>query len=230
MEKEKVHHPEHYGGSDNVYEAIKVIEAHGLDFHLGNAVKYILRAGKKEDEKTDLQKAIWYLQRRLENIEREPASRDEMNRFIDLYKRYVKEYIDTFRIHPTEKLKNTKPESKHTRVIYSSFLSDLIRHIQSKILTAASSYNDYYVEINWPSLYYRRLVMRSLKGTKLLGGVTIEQACDFVLEILKPTEIDGDNSHAMYNYYTGINRAKAEIRPIVIEYFKENYDIHRTAD
>ena len=42
-----VDHPPHYGGQSNPYEAIKIIEAHGLGFHLGNAIKYILRAGRK---------------------------------------------------------------------------------------------------------------------------------------------------------------------------------------
>ena len=47
--QEAVDHPAHYGGENNPYEAIKVIEAWGLDedFYLGNAVKYIARAGKK---------------------------------------------------------------------------------------------------------------------------------------------------------------------------------------
>ena len=45
--KEMVNHPSHYGGESNVYEAIKVIESWDLDFHLGNTVKYISRAGKK---------------------------------------------------------------------------------------------------------------------------------------------------------------------------------------
>ena len=69
--KEQVNHPGHYGGSDNVYEAIKVIEAWDLGFHLGNTVKYISRAGKKETDKElqDLKKAAWYLQRRIENLE-----------------------------------------------------------------------------------------------------------------------------------------------------------------
>jgi hypothetical protein len=63
-----VNHPDHYGGKDNVYEAIKVIEAWKLNFHLGNAIKYIARAGKKspEKEKEDLKKAIWYLQRHID--------------------------------------------------------------------------------------------------------------------------------------------------------------------
>lgn len=45
---ETVDHPAHYGGGDNPYEAIKVIEAWGLGFCLGNTVKYIARAGKKD--------------------------------------------------------------------------------------------------------------------------------------------------------------------------------------
>jgi len=44
--KESVNHPDHYGGADNVYEAIKVIDAWSLGFALGNTVKYISRAGK----------------------------------------------------------------------------------------------------------------------------------------------------------------------------------------
>jgi len=39
----------------------------GLSFHLGNAVKYICRAGYKDDRKADLRKAIHYLQNELEN-------------------------------------------------------------------------------------------------------------------------------------------------------------------
>lgn len=59
-----VDHPLHYGGESNPYEAIKIIEAHGLCFHLGNAIKYILRAGRKTpDSREDIEKAIWYLQR-----------------------------------------------------------------------------------------------------------------------------------------------------------------------
>jgi hypothetical protein len=66
-----VNNPLHYGGVDNPYEAIKVIEAWKLDFHLGNTVKYISRAGKKNPEKEleDLNKAAWYLQRRIENLQ-----------------------------------------------------------------------------------------------------------------------------------------------------------------
>jgi hypothetical protein len=68
--KEHVNHPDHYGGKDNPYEAIKVIEAWELDFCLGNTVKYISRAGKKESDKTiqDLEKAKWYLERKINQM------------------------------------------------------------------------------------------------------------------------------------------------------------------
>ena len=66
MSKEQVNHPEHYGGKDNEYEAIKVIEAHDMNFNLGNVIKYTLRAGKKLDGTEDLQKAVWYLNREID--------------------------------------------------------------------------------------------------------------------------------------------------------------------
>lgn len=64
-----VDHPAHYGG-DTTYEVIKVIEAWGLGFNLGNAVKYLARAGKKDParELEDLAKALWYLQRQIDFV------------------------------------------------------------------------------------------------------------------------------------------------------------------
>lgn len=68
---ETVNHPDHYGGKDSQQEVIKVIEAWDLDFCLGNTVKYIARAGKKGKDKEleDLRKALWYLERRIEQLE-----------------------------------------------------------------------------------------------------------------------------------------------------------------
>lgn len=65
-----VEHPNHYHGADNPYEAIKVIEAWDLNFRLGNTVKYISRAGRKDSSKTveDLEKALWYLQREIDRL------------------------------------------------------------------------------------------------------------------------------------------------------------------
>ena len=53
-----------YYGKDNPFEAIKIIDYYGLNFCLGNVIKYILRAGKKSDNsyEQDLNKALDYLQ------------------------------------------------------------------------------------------------------------------------------------------------------------------------
>lgn len=66
-----VNHPLHYGGADDPYEAIKVIEAWGYDedFYIGSVLKYLKRAGKKGDTITCLRKAQWYLTRKIERLE-----------------------------------------------------------------------------------------------------------------------------------------------------------------
>ena len=69
---ETINHPAHYGGADNPYETIKVIEAWKLNFNLGNCVKYISRAGQKGDKLEDLYKARWYLNREIERCTKEP--------------------------------------------------------------------------------------------------------------------------------------------------------------
>ena len=69
-DKEKnVNHPSHY--TDGKIEVIEFIEDKGLGFCLGNAIKYISRAGKKDPNKEieDLEKAIWYIKRRIKQIE-----------------------------------------------------------------------------------------------------------------------------------------------------------------
>lgn len=65
---DSVNHPSHY--TDGKIEVIDFIEDKKLNFHRGNAVKYIARAGKKNPEKEieDLEKAIWYLQREIKCI------------------------------------------------------------------------------------------------------------------------------------------------------------------
>ena len=64
-----VNHPSHY--NDGKIEVIDFIEDKKLGFCLGNAIKYICRAGKKDKNKEveDIQKSIWYLHRYLENID-----------------------------------------------------------------------------------------------------------------------------------------------------------------
>lgn len=68
-EFDNVNHPKHYT-EGRKYEPIEVIEDWKLDFCLGNAVKYISRAGRKDETKTieDLEKAKWYIDREIRNL------------------------------------------------------------------------------------------------------------------------------------------------------------------
>lgn len=57
----------------NGYEAIDYIEAHNLNFSLGNVIKYVTRAGHKggEDTVMALEKARWYIDREIKRLEEE---------------------------------------------------------------------------------------------------------------------------------------------------------------
>lgn len=65
LPQEQVNHPPHYkvGG----IETIDFIEAKGLDYNLGNVVKYVTRAEYKGNKLQDLEKARWYLDRAISN-------------------------------------------------------------------------------------------------------------------------------------------------------------------
>ena len=67
VKTDMVNHPPHYtvGG----LEVIDFIEAKQLSYHLGNVVKYVVRAGHKGDPLQDLQKARWYLERAIQKAE-----------------------------------------------------------------------------------------------------------------------------------------------------------------
>ena len=66
---DSVNHPSHY--TSGKIEVIDFIEDKELGFHLGNAVKYISRAGRKNPDKIveDLQKAVWYINREIGRLE-----------------------------------------------------------------------------------------------------------------------------------------------------------------
>lgn len=68
---DSVNHPQHYNALPNGIETIDVTEWFG--FSLGNAIKYIWRAGKKGDTLEDLRKARWYLDREINRLEQDPA-------------------------------------------------------------------------------------------------------------------------------------------------------------
>lgn len=67
--EDAVNHPLHY--TSGKIETIDFIEDKSLNFHRGNAVKYIVRAGKKDPEKEieDLKKAAWYINREIARLE-----------------------------------------------------------------------------------------------------------------------------------------------------------------
>ena len=67
VKADAVDHPSHY--NQGKFETIDVIEDWQLDFHLGNAVKYIARAKHKGRELEDLKKALWYVQRKIAQLE-----------------------------------------------------------------------------------------------------------------------------------------------------------------
>lgn len=78
-----VSHPAHYNSGK--IEVIEAIEDWGLNFHRGNSVKYVARAGKKDPSREieDLEKAVWYLERDIELLKskrdrREPRRPNNM--------------------------------------------------------------------------------------------------------------------------------------------------------
>jgi len=70
---DSINNPDHYTRGD--IECIEAIEAWSLNFHLGNVVKYVMRAGHKLNQEVieDLQKARWYLDREIRRREIEAA-------------------------------------------------------------------------------------------------------------------------------------------------------------
>jgi len=68
---DNVNNPSHYTSSK--YKTINVIEDWKLPYHLGNVVKYISRAGKKDKDKEleDLLKAQWFLNRYIKYYKKE---------------------------------------------------------------------------------------------------------------------------------------------------------------
>jgi hypothetical protein len=67
-----VHHPKHYNSHPSGIECIDVVEHYG--FSVGNAIKYLWRAGLKGDALEDLRKAQWYITREIAKREKEAAN------------------------------------------------------------------------------------------------------------------------------------------------------------
>jgi len=64
---DEVNHPSHY--TFGKFEVIDVIEDWQLNFHRANVIKYVARAGRKNNEIQDLKKAQYYLNREIKRIE-----------------------------------------------------------------------------------------------------------------------------------------------------------------
>ena len=65
----EVEHPAHYNAHPSGVECITVVEH--MSFNVGNAVKYLWRAGLKSDDAVqDLRKAEFYVRREIERIEK----------------------------------------------------------------------------------------------------------------------------------------------------------------
>lgn len=85
-EHDEINSPAHYQAGG--FEVIDIIEAFGLNYRLGNVVKYVLRAGKKGDALSCLKKARWYLEREITQREQgettqEVTEIDVLNHLLD---------------------------------------------------------------------------------------------------------------------------------------------------
>lgn len=136
---EQVNHPEHYGGKNNPYEAIKVIDNWKSSFCIGNAIKYLARAGRKDPEKIveDLRKAVWYINHEIEQLEKNPCCEDKGFEVVVQYipapndRWWYKEYMG----HTFGVVECTEEEFKNTAYMYDTAdrqAKDFIKVTKSK--------------------------------------------------------------------------------------------------
>ncbi|WVP99987.1 hypothetical protein [Synechococcus phage MA10] len=108
MSYDAVNRPSHYA-EGRQYEPIAVIEDWELGYHLGNALKYISRAGRKDNITQDLRKAVWYIERHIEALEEKTVEPEPVSRkagFVDIYQEILnmtREDANTFNLQvPTQ--------------------------------------------------------------------------------------------------------------------------------
>lgn len=68
LSQSQVNHPAHYNRGK--IEVIDFIEDQQLNFNLGSVIKYVCRAGFKDDVIQDLEKAVWYIRREIERLKK----------------------------------------------------------------------------------------------------------------------------------------------------------------
>ena len=74
-ENDPVNHPTHYNSHPSGVECITITEH--MNFNLGNAVKYLWRSGHK-NQIEDLKKAVWYIEKEIDRLERFNENQLEM--------------------------------------------------------------------------------------------------------------------------------------------------------
>lgn len=74
---DRVNHPKHYNANPSGIETIQIVEH--MNFCLGNAIKYIMRADYKDDAIEDLKKAIWYINREIERRSKEENGNSQIS-------------------------------------------------------------------------------------------------------------------------------------------------------
>jgi transcriptional regulator with XRE-family HTH domain len=74
-DNDDVNHPLHYRSHPSGVECIQITEHH--NFNVGNAIKYLWRAGLKDNtpSEKDLKKAVWYIQREMKRLEKKSLPR-----------------------------------------------------------------------------------------------------------------------------------------------------------
>lgn len=121
MNEDAVNHPSHY--TYGPMEVIDVIEeVHGIhdSFHLANAVKYLFRAGRKDDAVQDMKKAVWYLDRFYQFHQFHPHAVRSSNRVMEL--------LPQFNLRqPIEIALRNLLSSTHNVVLVAKQVSDLLK-------------------------------------------------------------------------------------------------------
>ena len=71
VHNDQINHPPHYTAHPSGVECIDIVEH--MSYNVGNAVKYLWRAGLKEDDwEKDMRKAVWYVEREIKRLKRLP--------------------------------------------------------------------------------------------------------------------------------------------------------------
>lgn len=140
MEKDMIKNPAHYT-EGRKYEPKDVIRDWGLNFNLGNVVKYIARAGRKDELVQDLKKAQQYLQFEIDALEGEhkekapEGSEGEILRNTPEFWRLVKEQLSGHLnkvISDLETEMSEEPKSLSVNDLAGMTVEEFVRNVEDK--------------------------------------------------------------------------------------------------